>query len=302
MVYAGLYPMDNSEYDRLRDALDKILLTDTSIRMQKESSLALGLGFRCGFLGMLHMDVFLQRLDQEYGAEVLATAPSVPYKVTTRDGKSAFISNPGEFPDDGDITQIEEPMVQAAIVTPREYLNAIIALCRDKRGIHDDTSHLGERCRMSFKLPLSEVITDFFGKLKELTSGYASFEYEEIGYEAANLVKVNIMINGSSVDALSLVVHQESAHNAGKVILGKLKDIVPKQLFQVALQASIGSKVIARESIAASRKDVLAKCYGGDMTRKRKLLDKQKEGKRKLKMIGNVELPPEAFFEILRRN
>jgi len=251
---------------------------------------------------LLHMDVFLQRLKQEYGIEVITTAPSVPYKVVCRNGEVLMLSNPSDFPDEDKIEHIEEPLVNAAIVCPSEYMGTIYSLCADRRGIQKDTTHMGERVRIAVTLPLAEVVTDFYDHLKRETSGYASFEYDESEYVTSDVVKMNILLNGEAVDALSVIVHKEKAYAMGRALLLKLANVVSRQLFQITLQAAVGSKVICRESLSAMRKDVLAKCYGGDITRKRKLLDKQKEGKKKMKRIGNVDLPQEAFVEVLKRN
>jgi len=303
MVFAGIFPVDNTDFDLLRDAIEKLTLTDASIKVERKSSVALGLGFRCGFLGLLHMDVFKQRLEQEYDLSVIATAPSVLYKVKLKTGETIDVESPADLPDVTRIDEILEPMINATIIVPKEYLGSILKLCQDKRGIQKDLTYLSEeRIILSYTLPLNEVATDFYDQLKSYSSGYASLDYEEAGYQAADLVKMDILLNGSPVDALSVIIHRETATNVGRAIAIKLKDLIPRQLFVVAIQAAIGAKIIARESVSAMRKDVIAKCYGGDITRKNKLLDKQKEGKKKMKHVGNVEVPQEAFLAILKKD
>ncbi len=300
MVFAGVYPINTVEYELLRDAIEKLTLNDPSVKTEKESSDALGFGFRCGFLGLLHMDVFRQRLEQEYKVNVIITSPTVLYKVSTSRGTMVHVENPSDFPDAGIIERIEEPVILATIITPKDYLGSILALCQDRRGVQKEMNYLDDRrIILKYHLPLSEVVTDFYDKLKSCSAGYASFDYEESGYQEADMVKMNILLNGKQVDALSLIVHKDKAYSVGLALTSKLKEIIPRHMFQVAIQASIGAKVIARETISALRKDVIAKCYGGDITRKRKLLEKQKEGKEKMKQIGEVELPQEAFVSLL---
>ncbi len=301
MVFAGVYPVDSSEFEELRDAVEKLTLNDPSVHVEKESSQALGVGFRCGFLGLLHMDVFRQRLEQEYDVDIIVTSPSVLFKVKLTSGKEELIENPSDFPDQSSIDEVFEPMINATIITPKEYLGNLLKLCQDRRGEQLDMMYLDEnRLVLKYSLPLSEIVTDFYDKLKSVSTGYASFDYELAGYVAAPLVKMNILLNGKPVDALSLIVHEDRAFYVGRQLTKKLKEVIHRQMFEVAIQAAIGAKVIARESVSAMRKNVIAKCYGGDISRKRKLLEKQKEGKKKMKQIGNVELPQEAFLTILQ--
>lgn len=302
MVFAGIYPMDNSEFETVRDAIEKLTLNDASVKVEKKSSTALGLGFRCGFLGLLHMDVFKQRLEQEYNVSVIATAPSVRFKVKLTNGETLDIENPADFPNPGTIEEIYEPIIDATILVPQKYLGNIIKLCEEKRGNQKDMSYLDEdRVILKYSLPLNEVATDFYDELKSLSSGYASLDYEEAGYQPAKLVKLDILLNGKPVDAFSMIVHVDKAYFVGRELVTKLRKVIPRQLFEVAIQAAIGAKIIARESISPMRKDVIAKCYGGDITRKNKLLDKQKEGKKRMKQVGNVELPQDAFLTILKK-
>ncbi|MCX5922176.1 MAG: translation elongation factor 4 [Candidatus Dependentiae bacterium] len=303
MVFAGIYPVDSEEFEPLRDAIEKLLLTDASVTVEKKTSMALGLGFRCGFLGLLHMDVFKQRLEQEYGLSVIATAPSVLYKVKMKyTGEMVNLESPSDFPEPQAIDEVYEPIINATIIVPSQYLGNIINLCEEKRGIQKDMTYMDElRVILKYKLPLNEVATDFYDQLKSVSSGYASFDYEEAGYEAANLVKMDILLNGKSVDALSIVIHEDKAYYVGRDLVDKLREVIPRQLFQVIIQAAIGAKILARETVAPLRKDVTAKCYGGDISRKRKLLEKQKEGKKRMKQVGNVEVPQEAFLTILKR-
>jgi len=302
MVFAGIYPLDNSEFDLVRDSIEKLTLNDASVKVEKKSSVALGLGFRCGFLGLLHMDVFKQRLEQEYGMEVIATAPSVLYKVKLKNGETIDIENPSDFPEPTKMEEIYEPIIDATILVPQKYLGNLIELCESKRGKQKDLSYLDEeRVILKYTLPLNEVATDFYDQLKSVSSGYASLDYEEAGYQPSKLVKMDILLNGRAVDAFSVIVHIDKAYYLGRDLVEKLKKTIPKQLIEVAIQAAIGAKIIARETISAYKKDVIAKCYGGDITRKRKLLEKQKEGKKKMKSIGSVELPQEAFLSILKK-
>jgi elongation factor 4 len=303
MVFAGIFPVDSEEFEPLRDAIEKLILNDASVTVEKKTSTALGLGFRCGFLGLLHMDVFKQRLEQEYGLTVIATAPSVLYKVKMNyTGEMVNIESPSDFPDPSAIDEVFEPMIDATIIVPNQYLGNLIKLCEEKRGIQKDLKYMDEtRIILKYKLPLNEVATDFYDQLKSVSSGYASFDYEESGYEASDLVKMDILLNGKAVDALSVIVHRDKAYYLGRELCEKLRTVIPRQLFEVVIQAAIGSKILARESVAPLRKDVTAKCYGGDISRKRKLLEKQKEGKKRMKQVGNVEVPQEAFLTILKR-
>ncbi|MBS1986992.1 elongation factor 4 [Candidatus Dependentiae bacterium] len=304
MVFAGIYPVDNTDFELLRDAIDKLTLNDASVSVEKKSSPALGLGFRCGFLGLLHMDVFRQRLEQEYDLAVIATAPSVLYKVKlAHTGNIVDLESPADFPDPNQIDEVLEPMITGTIIVPKEYLGNMIILCEEKRGKQLDMTYIDDlRIILKYKLPLNEVATDFYDQLKSLSSGYASFDYEEAGYEAGDLVKMDILLNKTPIDALSCVVHREKAYHIGRDLAERLKKAIPRQLFEVVIQAAIGAKIIARESVAPLRKDVTAKCYGGDISRKRKLLEKQKEGKKRMKQMGNVEVPQEAFLAILKRS
>lgn len=303
MVFAGIFPIDNVDFELLRDAIGKLTLNDASVTVEKKSSPALGLGFRCGFLGLLHMDVFRQRLEQEYNLSVIATAPSVLYKVKMAQTQEVVnIESPSDFPEAHQIDQVLEPIIKGTIIVPKEYLGNMITLCQEKRGEQLDMTYIDEnRIILKYKLPLNEVATDFYDQLKSLSSGYASFDYEEAGFQESDLVKMDILINKKPIDALSCIVHNEKAYYVGKGLVERLKEAIPRQLFEIAIQAAIGAKIIARESVSALRKDVTAKCYGGDITRKRKLLEKQKEGKKKMKQVGNVEIPQEAFLTILKR-
>lgn len=297
MVFAGIFPVDSSEFELLRDAIEKLTLNDASVTVEKTTSTALGLGFRCGFLGLLHMDVFKQRLEQEYDVTVIVTAPSVRYRVKIAyTGDLVDIENPNDFPEPQKIDEILEPVISATIIVPKKYLGNIMKLCQERRGEQKDMSYLTEdRLILKYLLPLNEVATNFYDELKSLSSGYASFDYEEAGYQTSKLVKMDILICGKPVDALALIVHSDNAYYIGRDMVAKLRKVIPRQLFEVVIQAAIGSKILSRESISALRKDVIAKCYGGDITRKKKLLEKQKEGKKKMKKVGNVELPQEAF-------
>ncbi len=303
MVYSGLFPIEPNKYPALKEALEKLKLNDASLIFEIENSSALGFGFRCGFLGLLHMDIIIERLTREFNIEVIATSPSVVYHVNLTDGTSMEVDSPNKLPDRVKIKSIEEPYIKTNIFVPSEYIGAIMELCQDKRGNYISMDYIDEtRVNIHYEIPLSEIVYDFFDKLKSSTKGYASFDYELAGYKESNLVKMDILINGEVVDALSVIVHKDFAYNRGKEIVESLKEIIPRQLFQVPIQASIGSHVIARETISAMRKNVLAKCYGGDITRKRKLLEKQKEGKKKMKTIGSVEVPKEAFLLVLKSN
>jgi elongation factor 4 len=304
MVFAGIFPVENTEFDLVSDAIGKLTLNDASVTVEKKSSPALGLGFRCGFLGLLHMDVFKQRLEQEYDLSVIITAPSVLYKVKLKSQKEVLdIENPADFPDPNHIEDVLEPMIIGTIITPKEYLGNMIILCEEKRGIQTELSYIDElRIILKYKLPLNEVATDFYDQLKSLSSGYASFDYEEAGFESGDLVKMDILINKNPVDALSCIVHSEKAYQIGKDLAERLRKEIPRQLFEIAIQAAIGAKIIARTTVSALRKDVTAKCYGGDISRKRKLLEKQKKGKKRMKQVGNVEIPQEAFLSILKKD
>ncbi len=301
MVYAGIYPADGAHYGDLRDALDKLQLNDASLVFEPETSVALGFGFRCGFLGLLHMDVIEERLEREFNLDLITTAPSVIYKIKTRSGEEKFIDNPSYYPAPDEIDTAYEPIVKANIITPTEFVGGLMDLCQDRRGIFVDMKYIDTtRVELHYRLPLNEIIYDFFDVLKSRSKGYASLDYEFSGYEASKLVKLDFLLNGDPVDALSFIVHEEKAYSRARRIAEKLKENIPRQLFEIPIQAAIGSKVIARETVKAMRKDVLAKCYGGDITRKKKLLEKQKEGKKKMRKLGSVEVTPEAFMAVLK--
>jgi GTP-binding protein LepA len=301
MVFSGLYPTNTDEYENLRDALEKYRLNDSSLTFQPETSAALGFGFRCGFLGMLHMEIVQERLEREFGQSLVTTLPNVEYWVYKRNGEKIVVDNPAEMPPIGEIDRIEEPYVKAQIVTPSEYVGNLMQLSMEKRGIYKNTTYIDPtRADLSYEFPLSEIIFDFYDKLKSISRGYASFDYEFIGYRESDLVKIDILLNNEKVDALSVIVHEKKAYDWGRKICTKLKELIPQQMFEIAVQAAIGSKVISRTNIKALRKNVLAKCYGGDITRKRKLLEKQKEGKKRMKQVGNVEIPQEAFLAVLQ--
>ncbi|MGL4339919.1 MAG: translation elongation factor 4 [Rhodoglobus sp.] len=300
MVFSGLYPIDGSDYPVLREALDKLKLSDASLNYEPETSVALGFGFRCGFLGLLHLEIVTERLEREFGLDLISTAPSVTYEVVTEDKKSFTVTNPSEFPSGVKIAQVSEPMVRAAILAPKDYVGTIMELCQSRRGTLLGMDYLGEdRVEIKYTIPLGEIVFDFFDQLKSKTAGYASLDYEPSGDQNADLVKVDILLQGEAVDAFSAIVHREKAYAYGVLMTERLKKLIPRQQFEVPIQAAIGSRIIARESISAIRKDVLAKCYGGDITRKRKLLEKQKEGKKRMKMVGRVEVPQEAFVAAL---
>ena len=301
MVFCGLYPIDSKKYPALREALEKLKLNDASLTFEPETSSTLGFGFRTGFLGLLHLDIITERIEREFGIDMIATAPSVIYEIKLTDGSIINVDNPSEFPEKVRISEIKEPYILTNIFVPNEYIGSIMELCQEKRGTYISTEYIDiSRVNIHYEIPLSEIVYDFFDKLKSYTKGYASFDYEIIGYKASDLVKMDIMLNGDIVDALSVIVHRDFAYKRGRVIVDNLKEIIPRQMFEVPVQAVIGSKVIARSDIKAMRKDVLAKCYGGDITRKRKLLEKQKEGKKKMKTIGKVDIPKEAFLSVLK--
>ena len=300
MVFCGLYPVDTNKYPDLREALEKLKLNDAALEFEPETSEALGFGFRCGFLGLLHMEITLERLEREFGINHIATSPSVIYKITKTDNEIIYIDSPAKMPDRQKIKVIEEPYIKTNIYVPSNYIGSVMELCQNKRGTYISMEYITtSRVNIHYEIPLSEIVYNFFDKLKSSTKGYASFDYDLIGYKPSDLVKMDVLLNGEAVDALSVIVHKDFAYNRGKTIVYKLKDIIPRQLFEVPIQAVIGSKVIARTDIKAMRKNVLAKCYGGDITRKRKLLEKQKEGKKRMKMVGKVEVPSEAFLAVL---
>ncbi|MDK2801933.1 MAG: translation elongation factor 4 [Oscillospiraceae bacterium] len=301
MVFSGIYPIDGSRYIDLRDALEKLQLNDASLTFDPETSIALGFGFRCGFLGLLHMEIIQERIEREYNIDIITTAPSVIYKITLTSGKTIFVDNPTNYPTLDKISLAEEPVVNASILSPSEYVGNIMDLCQDRRGIFKDMSYIDDtRVEIKYVLPLNEIVYDFFDVLKSRTKGYASFDYELKGYAPSKLIKLDILLNGDIVDALSFIVHEEKSYARGRRIAEKLKEHIPRQMFEVPIQATIGGKIIARETVKAMRKDVLAKCYGGDITRKKKLLEKQKEGKKKMRQLGSVEVPQEAFMSVLK--
>jgi len=301
MVFAGLYPVEGHKYTELRDALEKLRLNDASFFYEPETSAALGFGFRCGFLGLLHMEIVQERLEREYDMDLVTTAPGVLYRVTTTDGEVQEIDSPAKLPDAGRITKLEEPVITAMILTPAEHVGAILQLCQDKRGIQKKLEYMkSDRVLITYELPFNEVVLDFYDKLKTMSRGYASLDYHVTGFWESPLVKMDILVNGEPVDALSIIVHRDAAYDRGRALASKMRELIPRQMFEVAIQASIGNRIIARESVKALRKNVLAKCYGGDITRKRKLLEKQKEGKKRMKRVGRVEIPQEAFLAVLK--
>jgi GTP-binding protein LepA len=301
MVFAGIYPVEGDDFPLLRDALEKLKLNDAALVYEPESSTALGFGFRCGFLGLLHMEIVRERLEREFDLELIATAPSVGYEILMTDGKVKVIRNPTDMPDPGQIQEIYEPYVSVMIVTPSEYVGTVMQLCQERRGELKEMHYLSpERVEIRYHIPLGEIIFDFFDQLKSRTKGYASLDYEPVGMNESNLVRVDVLLNNQPVDAFSTIVHRDKAYDYGKTMTERLRKLIPRQMFDVPIQAAIGSRVIARETVKAKRKDVIAKCYGGDITRKRKLLEKQKEGKKRMKNIGSVEIPQGAFIEALR--
>jgi len=301
MVFAGIYPIESDDYEELRDAMDKLQLNDASLTFEPESSAALGFGFRCGFLGMLHMEIIQERLEREFDMTVITTVPNVSYFAITTDQKRLVVNNPSDFPDPSKLDSVEEPFINAQIITKSEYVGAVMNLCIEKRGALKNQVYLtSDRVEMLFEMPLAEIVFDFYDRLKSISKGYASFDYHPIGYQVSNLVKMDILLNGDQVDALSALIHRDNAFSLGKKICIKLKELIPRQQFEIAIQAGIGAKIVARETVKALRKDVTAKCYGGDISRKRKLLEKQKKGKKKMKQIGNVEIPQQAFLAVLK--
>ncbi|MEQ9303106.1 MAG: translation elongation factor 4, partial [Marinoscillum sp.] len=301
MVFAGIYPVETSEFEELRASMEKLQLNDASLIWEPETSAALGFGFRCGFLGMLHMEIVQERLEREFDMTVITTVPSVRFHAIESDGSILKVSAPSELPESNLISHIEEPFIRAQIISKSEFIGPIIALCMDKRGeIKNQVYLTSNRVELTFEIPLAEIVFDFFDKLKTISRGYASLDYELIGYRQSNMVKLDIMLNGDKVDALSAIVHRDKAYEWGKRLCEKLKELIPRQMFEIAVQAAIGTKIIARESVKAMRKNVLAKCYGGDISRKRKLLEKQKKGKKRMRQVGNVEIPQEAFMAVLK--
>ena len=300
MVFCGIYPADGADYENLKDALEKLRMNDASLTFEPETSVALGYGFRCGFLGLLHMDVITQRLEREFDLDLVTTAPSVIYEVVKTNGDVLMIDNPTSLPPVTEIAEMKEPFVLVTIYTPQEYVGTLMDLCQDKRGVFIDMQYEGSRVKLNYDMPLNEIIFDFFDTIKSRSRGYASFDYELKDYRASDLVKMDILLNGDLCDAFTQIVHRDRAYPRGRSICEKLKDVIPRQQFEIPIQAAIGGKIIARETVKAVRKDVLAKCYGGDITRKKKLLEKQKEGKKKMRQFGTVEVPSEAFIAVLK--
>jgi GTP-binding protein LepA len=299
-VFAGLYPVESNQYEALRDALEKLRLNDASLQFEPEVSQALGFGFRCGFLGLLHMEIVQERLEREYDMDLITTAPTVVYEIVTKAGETLLVENPSKLPEPSRIEEIREPIITTTILMPQEYVGPVMTLCNNKRGVQRNMQYMGRQVMLTYEMPLNEVVLDFFDKLKSTSRGYASMDYEFLEFRAADLVKLDIMVNGERVDALSLIVHRANSQYRGRELAAKMRELIPRQMFDVAIQAAIGANIIARETVKAMRKNVLAKCYGGDITRKKKLLEKQKEGKKRMKQVGNVEIPQEAFLAILR--
>jgi GTP-binding protein LepA len=300
VVFCGLFPSDAADYPKLRESLGKLRLNDASFTFEPETSAALGFGFRCGFLGLLHLEIIQERLEREFDLDLVTTAPSVVYRIHRTDGTVMELHNPADMPDPVKIDHIEEPWIKATILVPDEFLGSVLSLCEERRGVQKDLTYAGSRAMVVYRLPLNEVVFDFYDRLKSVSRGYASFDYQLDGYETGDLVLMNILVNGEPVDALSLIVHREQAERRGRALCERLKDLIPRQLFQIAIQAALGGRIIARETVKALRKDVLAKCYGGDITRKRKLLEKQKEGKKRMRQFGKVEIPQSAFIAALK--
>ena len=301
-VFAGLYPISSDDYEGLREALNKLNLNDAALQFEPESSQALGFGFRCGFLGMLHMEIVQERLEREYNVDLITTAPTVVYEVITQTNEILMVDNPADLPDGGVVKEIREPIIRANILVPQAYLGGVITLCIEKRGIQKDMQYVGSQVSLNYEMPLSEVVLDFFDRLKSVSRGFASFDYEFLRFQAADLVKLDVLINADKVDALSIIVHRDLSNNRGRDLVEKMKDLIPRQMYEVAIQAAIGSKIIARSTVKAMRKNVIAKCYGGDLSRKKKLLEKQKAGKKRMKQVGNIEIPQEAFLAVLQLN
>jgi GTP-binding protein LepA len=301
MVFAGIYPVDTDDYEELRDCMEKLQLNDASLTFEPESSAALGFGFRCGFLGMLHMEIIQERLEREFDMTVITTVPNVSYFATTTDGTRLQVNNPSDFPDPSKLESVEEPFINAQIITKSDYVGAVMNLCIEKRGMLKNQIYLtADRVELSFEMPMAEIVFDFYDRLKSISRGYASFDYSPTGYQVSHLVKMDILLNGDQVDALSALIHRDNAFDLGKKICLKLKELIPRQQFEIAIQAALGAKIVARETVKALRKDVTAKCYGGDISRKRKLLEKQKKGKKRMKQIGSVEIPQQAFLAVLK--
>ena len=299
-VFAGLYPTESNQFEALRTALEKLSLNDASLLFEAENSTALGFGFRCGFLGLLHMEIVQERLEREYDMDLITTAPTVVYELLLKDGSVVQIENPSRLPEPSRVEETREPVINVNLLMPQDYVGPVMTLCNNKRGIQRNMQYLGRQVMLSYEMPLNEVVLDFFDKLKSVSRGYASMDYEFLEFRAADLVKLDIMVNGEKVDALSMIVHRSNSVHRGREVAAKMRELIPRQMFDVAIQASIGANIIARETVKAMRKNVIAKCYGGDVSRKRKLLDKQKEGKKRMKQVGNVEIPQEAFLAILR--
>ena len=301
-VFAGLYPVSSDNYEDLREALNKLNLNDAALQFEPETSQALGFGFRCGFLGMLHMEIVQERLEREYDVDLITTAPTVIYEVVTQTGDIIMVDNPAKLPDGGIVKEIREPIIRANILVPQAYLGGVITLCIEKRGVQKDMQYVGSQVSLHYEMPLSEVVLDFFDRLKSVSRGFASFDYEFLRFQQADLIKLDVLINAEKVDALSIIVHRDLSNNRGRDLVEKMKDLIPRQMYEVAIQAAIGSKIIARSTVKAMRKNVIAKCYGGDISRKKKLLEKQKAGKKRMKQVGNIEIPQEAFLAVLQLN